>query len=343
VAPLVDAAIVMESFAVALLFRFSGQGMTLFWGTFSPFTIFAPLVFVLLLYESGVYKSGVYQSTLRYSGIYQEAGAEPLVVPRWVLRVASASAIAAGVLCIGESAVDEVLGLRPVPLSVILFGALLAYVQLVAVRLLPQVIRILSARQAFFRMRDIAQTFLKRPGVILLVVVGLVGPTLGFSLSQPAVYEASAKLVVREGQKTGVNQAPLRPILPTVTDAIDQRPVAEEVIQRLGLRMKPAELVENLSVEQEGRTGLIQLSYKDADPERAQRIVNTVGVVSSERVTEAIERAANDITVTMRDDASVPTNPASPDPVRNVALALILGLMVAPVLAILMDERASRS
>ncbi len=34
---------------------------------------------------------------------------------------------------------------------------------------------------------------------------------------------------------------------------------------------------------------------------------------------------------------------ASPDPVRNATLALILGLMVGPVLAIWMDERASRS
>src|SRR5918998_3794089 len=84
-AMLVDAAIVIESFAVALLFRFNGQEMALFWTTFWPFAIFAALAFVLLLYESGLYQSGVYsQGLLRYSGVYQEAGAEALVVPRWV-------------------------------------------------------------------------------------------------------------------------------------------------------------------------------------------------------------------------------------------------------------------
>jgi hypothetical protein len=102
--------------------------------------------------------------------------------------------------------------------------------------------------------------------------------------------------------------------------------------------MEPAELLENLSVEQEGSTVFIQLSYKDADPERAQRIVNTVGVVSSERIPEVIG-SAYDITVTMYEDALVPGSPASPDPVRNAALALILGLMVAPFLAILMTAR----
>ena len=54
--------------------------------------------------------------------------------------MASASTIATGVLCIADFAVGEILNRpRPVPLSVVLFGALLAYVQLVAVRLLPRV------------------------------------------------------------------------------------------------------------------------------------------------------------------------------------------------------------
>ncbi len=126
-----------------------------------------------------------------------------------------------------------------------------------------------------------------------------------------------------------------------MADAIDKRPVAEGVIQRLGLRMEPAELLENLSVEQEGSTLFIQLSYKDADPESAQQIVNTVGVVSSERIPERIG-SANDLTVTIWEDASVPTTPAGPDPVRNAALALIFGLMLGTGLALLteyMDDR----
>ncbi len=110
-AMVVDAVIVIESFAVALLFRFAGNMPPLLWGTFWPFAIFAALVFLLLLYQSGVYQSEVYQSTLRYSSIYQEVGAGALVVSRWVLRAASASAIAAGGLLIADFAVGEVLGL----------------------------------------------------------------------------------------------------------------------------------------------------------------------------------------------------------------------------------------
>ncbi len=105
--------------------------------------------------------------------------------------------------------------------------------------------------------------------------------------------------------------------------------------------MAPDTLLENLSVEQKGSTVFIQLSYKDTDPERAQQIVNTVGVVSSERIPARIG-SANDLTVTIWEDASVPTTPASPDPVRNAALALIFGLMLGTGLALLteyLDDR----
>ncbi|MDQ3862215.1 MAG: hypothetical protein M3317_01690, partial [Actinomycetota bacterium] len=61
-AMLVDALIVMESFAVALLFRFAGDVQPVFWRTFWPFAVFSALAFVLLLNANRVY-----QSILRYT------------------------------------------------------------------------------------------------------------------------------------------------------------------------------------------------------------------------------------------------------------------------------------
>src|ERR671910_1925648 len=125
-AMLVDAAIVIESFAVALLFRFNGKVPVDFWVTFWPFAVFAALAFVLLLNESGVY-----QSILRYTGIYQS------------VRVASATAIAAGGLFITTFLLGPygvgLIAFNPIPLGVILMGSVLAFVQLVAVRLYPRV------------------------------------------------------------------------------------------------------------------------------------------------------------------------------------------------------------
>ena len=75
---LVDALIVIESFAIALLFRFAGEVPGAFWSLFWPVAIFSAVTFVLLLNGNGVY-----QSILRYTGIYQG------------VRVLSATAMAA--------------------------------------------------------------------------------------------------------------------------------------------------------------------------------------------------------------------------------------------------------
>jgi FlaA1/EpsC-like NDP-sugar epimerase len=131
----VDALIVLESFVVALLFRFDGAVPEGWWDRFWPFAMLSVAVFVALLFENGVYKN-----VLRYTGVYQG------------LQVASATAIAAGVLLVVDFAISFVWP-RPVPLSVILVGVLLAYVQLVAVRLYPRVFYERSLREVGQRER----------------------------------------------------------------------------------------------------------------------------------------------------------------------------------------------
>jgi capsular polysaccharide biosynthesis protein len=147
-------------------------------------------------------------------------------------------------------------------------------------------------------MEDIAQAILKRPGVILLVVLGFVGPTLVFTLLQPNVYEASTRVGIEldwgDRWETGIPGVQLLPPTVTVprkhtlevTRAIDSPAIAKEVIKRLGLSgMEPSELSENLAVKLAAEAPhLVRLSYRDTNPQRAQRIASTVAQVASERI-----------------------------------------------------------
>ncbi|MBA2346142.1 MAG: polysaccharide biosynthesis protein [Rubrobacter sp.] len=149
----VDAVIVIESFAVALLVRTNGRMDSEFWITFWPSAVFSALVFVVLLRWSGVY-----ESILRYTGIYQG------------IRVASATSIAAGTLFILDFIVGDyglsLLNFNPLPLSVPMIGSLLAYVQLVAVRLYPRVFYELSLREVGRQTRTVI-VGTRRSGVAL--------------------------------------------------------------------------------------------------------------------------------------------------------------------------------
>jgi FlaA1/EpsC-like NDP-sugar epimerase len=139
-AMMVDAAIVIESFVVALLFRFDGNIELPFRISFWPFVLASAILFVLLLRANGVY-----QSILRYTGIYQG------------VRIASATSIATGILFLADFVIGPdglaLMAYNPVPLSVVLMGAVLAYLQLVAVRLYPRVFYELSLREIGRRKR----------------------------------------------------------------------------------------------------------------------------------------------------------------------------------------------
>jgi capsular polysaccharide biosynthesis protein len=176
------------------------------------------------------------------------------------------------------------------------------------------------------------------------------------SLFQTPKYEASARLLVdqklgdqqqnlagsgEEIQTEGLpriridipeDQERLQQLTPMLPYAIDSRPVAQEAIQRLGLRMEPAELLNNLTPEQventSSNTSFIRLRYKGTDPVQAKQIVNTVAKVSSERISEA-QAAGSKLRATVDEEVAVPTTPVSPKPLRNGLLALVVGLALS--------------
>jgi capsular polysaccharide biosynthesis protein len=182
----------------------------------------------------------------------------------------------------------------------------------------------------------------RRLWIIVLAGLALTGVVTGFSFYQTPTYEASIKLLI--GQKPDSDATDdlanevqgLQGITSTMVEAVNTRPVAYGVIRRADLAMSAEAFQENLSVEQIADTQFIEVSYKDSDPERAQRVANAVGEVFSDRISE-ISPSANAIAATVWEPAVVPDSPVSPNPIRNAILALVLGLMIGLGLAFLLD------
>ena len=189
-----------------------------------------------------------------------------------------------------------------------------------------------SEDEGSFSLSDLTRVILKRLWVILLVVCVVVGAAVGASLWQTPTYQASAQVWV--DQKQGDQQTNLagtveglQTIILTMIHAIDSRPVAAEAIQRLGLEMSPAELLDNLSIEQVESTSFIVLTYESSDAAEATKIVNTVGQVSSELISKR-SAAGSQLTANVYEEAVVPTTPVSPHPLRNGLLTLVVGLLL---------------
>jgi capsular polysaccharide biosynthesis protein len=129
---------------------------------------------------------------------------------------------------------------------------------------------------------------------------------------------------------TGLQQLTL-----TMAEGVSTRPIAEAVIRQESLRITPQALLDNLSVEQIGATQFIQVTYEDSSPKRAQRVANAIGEAFSKKVSGG-SSAANAISATVWERAALPSEPVSPNPMRNGLLTLVAALMLGVGLTLLL-------
>jgi capsular polysaccharide biosynthesis protein len=199
-----------------------------------------------------------------------------------------------------------------------------------------------AAGESPYSLKDIFRVVWERLWIIILVPLVCVGTAVAFSLSQTPIYEAEAQLVVVQ-ESVNSEQEPvvagnvegLQQVALTMVEAIPIRPLAEEVIKEEKLNTTPETFLGNLTVEQNGSTQLLALSYRSPDPREAQRAVNTAGDVASKRMSELSAGSAN-IRVKVLEYAVFPSA-VSPNPLRSALLALIVGSMLGVSLAFLLE------
>jgi capsular polysaccharide biosynthesis protein len=188
---------------------------------------------------------------------------------------------------------------------------------------------------------DLVRVIRRRVWIIVLVALVFGGLAAGFSFAQTPTYETSVLVLI--GQKQAGKDVPtslqsnvqgLQQITQTVATAATTDPIVDGVVQKLNLDSPT--LPGTLSAEVITDTTFVQMFYKDTDPERAQRIVDAAGEVLSERISE-VSPGTGSVTATVWQSATLPEAPVSPDPVRNILLGLLLGVMVGVGLAFLLD------
>jgi capsular polysaccharide biosynthesis protein len=123
-------------------------------------------------------------------------------------------------------------------------------------------------------------------------------------------------------------------------DLVKGQELSKRVIDRLGLDMSPAELSGKITATVVPDTVILEIAATDPDPRTAQKISQAVSVELTEFVNEletppGKKNAA--IKASVVDSANLPTSPVSPQPVRNLGLAVVLGLLLGVGLAVVRE------
>lgn len=189
----------------------------------------------------------------------------------------------------------------------------------------------------------------RRKWIVLGVAAVCVAAAVALSLVQKPVYRAETKIVI--GQGGGLVQPgfanSIQPYTATMSDLISSDIVAKNVVDSLHLTISPHDLLSKISTAINPQTAVVNVFVDDHDRTMAVRIDQQVAIVFAQLVQDRFGRASTTgtgpnatqpLTANVFDPAHLLPGRVSPRPVRNVVIALVLGLILGLVAAFLREH-----
>lgn len=195
-------------------------------------------------------------------------------------------------------------------------------------------------------LRDFAKLLRSRWITIVVTTLVVILGAVAYTLLTTPLYQASARLFVSTPAGASVsdlyqgNLFSQQRVL-SYAELLKGETVAQRTIDKLGLDMTAAELQANTKASAKADTVLIDVSVLDKSPVQARDIANTLAdefVVMVRELETPEQGDTPDARVVVEQRASMPTNPVVPNPVRNIALAVAIGMLLGVGLAVLRDQ-----
>lgn len=197
-------------------------------------------------------------------------------------------------------------------------------------------------------LRDYLRVLRKRRLPFFLALLGCLAAAAVLTMLATPQYEARAKLFVGQRQiaATEISQGfqvtqLSQQLLKSYATVIRTRPIAERAVEQENLSVTPSALASAIRADPIIDTQIIELSYTSADPTLSQRVVNAMAeafVAEVERIELPRNQTAEPaVRVALVEPALRPESPVSPRPLRNMLLALGLGLLSGTGLVLLLE------
>lgn len=167
--------------------------------------------------------------------------------------------------------------------------------------------------------------------------------TAVYTLLRPKVYEAEAYGLVAAGKansaaESSIGDSLAKSRVASYVVVAKSRSTAEEAAEIIGSDASASELISRVSVSQPQETVLIQVRAQGPDPKAASDLANAWIRALATQV-EGIEgTGAGAIRVVPQEAAAVPTSPVSPNPRRDLPLALVVGMLIGLAVAVVRSQ-----
>ncbi len=196
-----------------------------------------------------------------------------------------------------------------------------------------------------FDLRAYARTLFKRKWYAAAVLIACILVGVFITARAPKIYQTHTTLLVGERQ-VAIEQAReglfvrnlTSGLLKTYAALIKSRSVAQQAIANSGLTISPGQVSAGLDSRVILDTQIIEVTYRGRDPARVQRVANAVAAAFVDQIEDIESAGTPAVDVSVVDQAEAPGAPVSPNPLRNLTLAVALGLLAGIGTAFLVDH-----
>ncbi|WP_203332243.1 YveK family protein [Planococcus beigongshangi] len=190
-------------------------------------------------------------------------------------------------------------------------------------------------------LQDLFATLKKRLGliVILTILAVIIAGVVSYTLMTP-IYQTSTQILVNQ-EKTDASQLTNQNIqtdlqlINTYSVIIKSPAILDEVSQQLDLGLSVEALISKITVSNAENSQVVNVAVQDPDPAIAVDIANTTADVFQEKIYELmnVDNVSILSPAVLKDDPS----PVAPNPMLNMAIAGVIGLMLGVGIAFLLE------
>jgi capsular polysaccharide biosynthesis protein len=187
---------------------------------------------------------------------------------------------------------------------------------------------------------DIFKTLKKRWKLIMLLtlIAALISGSISYFLLTP-VYQSSTQILVNQKQSQNqLDSIQIRSnidMINTYSVIIKSPAILEMVIDELELNQSVDQLSQKITINSQENSQVFSLTVQDSNPAKAVEIANTVSSIFQKEIKDIMN--VDNVSVLAKAEIKENPTPVKPNPLLNIAIAIVVGLMAGIGLAFLLE------
>ena len=190
-------------------------------------------------------------------------------------------------------------------------------------------------------LKELFQTLKKRLSLIIIItaIATATSGIVSYFLLTP-VYQSSTQILVNQSKSdqqiynSGELQANLQ-LINTYNVIIKSPAILDKVIEKEKLDMSVGALNELVAVSSEQNSQVVNVSVQNEDPKKAADIANSIATTFQSEISDIMN--VDNVSILTQAQLGENPSPIKPQPVLNMAIAFVVGIMAGVGIAFLLE------